>query len=234
MDTNSTIIEQRQQKLSDQVYRALVEKIIVGELAIGATISELALAKGLGVSRTPVHDAVNSLIKDGLVEQTGNRRPYVAQFTGAKIRDLFAMRRLLESEATRLAAPLLDRSTVAALRAASESLHREQSQEALRRRWVDFDHLFHSKIADNCGNRYLKTDVTRYRFIHNMLNRLYACEGTVMRGLEEHDAILAALEQRDGDTAARLMAAHIQEWAGFFANAVDRCSPKNRSPRQRS
>src|SRR6188472_4480057 len=61
-------------RLSDAVYETLFGAILNGELAAGAIVSEVSLAKQLAVSRTPVHDALRQLAKDGLVEQQAGRR----------------------------------------------------------------------------------------------------------------------------------------------------------------
>jgi DNA-binding GntR family transcriptional regulator len=185
-------------------------------------VSELALSKELKVSRTPVHDAVQDLMKDRLIEQVDNHRPYIAKFTGSKVNDLFGMRCLLEAEAARQAATGLDKRALESLRTEIDSFANEMSDEELQNRWLEFDNRFHIEIADGCGNQYLRQDIFRYRAIHEMLNRLYIVGSNIKQGLKEHEEILVALEARDGDAAAEAMANHIGIWTNFFARAVDR------------
>ena len=91
-------------RLSEAVYESLLEAILSGQLGAGKPVSELALSRQLNVSRTPVHEAIGQLVKDGLVRQEANCRPVVASFSSADIGDIFDMRLLLECEATRRAA----------------------------------------------------------------------------------------------------------------------------------
>ena len=97
-------------RLSELVYQSLLEAILSGQLAAGHPVSELAVSRQLDVSRTPVHEAIGQLIKDGLVHQEANCRPVVASFTSADISDIFDMRLLLEPAAAAGAAAA-DRSS---------------------------------------------------------------------------------------------------------------------------
>src|SRR5580698_6468029 len=109
-------------RLSDAVYETLLEAIISGKLASGSIVSEVSLAKQLEVSRTPVHDALRQLAKDGLVEQRAGRRAIITTFSKEDVFDIFEMRKLLEGEAARRAAPRMDRATIARLRNMGEDL----------------------------------------------------------------------------------------------------------------
>src|SRR5687767_9160166 len=78
--------------LVEWVYEALVQRIVQGSLTRGMIVSELALAQELGVSRTPVHDAVRQHAKDGLVARKGTRRARVADFSAEDVFEIFEMR----------------------------------------------------------------------------------------------------------------------------------------------
>ena len=88
-------------RLSDAVYETLLEAILSGQLAPGTIVSEVSLARQLAVSRTPVHDALRQLAKDGLVQQRANRRAVIATVSRDDVHDIFEMRKLLEGEAAR-------------------------------------------------------------------------------------------------------------------------------------
>ena len=72
----------KRSRVTEDVYERLLSKILEQELAPGTLVSELSLAKELGVSRTPVHRAIRELIADGLVVERGRRRPVIAKFSG--------------------------------------------------------------------------------------------------------------------------------------------------------
>ena len=112
-------------RLSDVVYESLLDAIITARLAPGAIVSEVSLAKQLQVSRTPVHDALRQLAKDGLVEQSAGRRAVIRMFSKDDVHDIFEMRKLLEGESTRRAAERIDKTTIAHLRGIGEALKTE-------------------------------------------------------------------------------------------------------------
>src|ERR1700681_3401025 len=103
-------------RLSDAVYETLLDAIISSRLPPGTIVSEVSLAKQLDVSRTPVHDALRQLAKDGLVEQRPGRRAIITTFTKEDVFDIYEMRKLLEGESARRAATRMDRTTIARLR----------------------------------------------------------------------------------------------------------------------
>lgn len=202
--------------VSQAVYRDLFDRILTGQLAPGTVVSELQLAALLGVSRTPVHNAVLQLVKDGLVTQEANRRPVIGRVSQADVEEIFDMRRLLEGEAARRAAARMDRATLVRLRAAGDELGKKGKRPDALARWADFDDQFHDAIALACGSSRLAADIRRYRMVHHALNRLRMTENLIPQALGEHLAILSALEARDGERAALAMDAHLLEWKAFY------------------
>jgi len=219
---NSATAEAAGARMSDYIYGQLMRRIVDGALQPGDVINELALSRELGVSRTPVHEAVCALESDGLVVQEGTRRRAVATFNASDVYDIFEMRLLLESEAARRAASNIDRPTLARLRAQAEALQAPQPEEAWLAAWADFDDVFHAEIAMACGSRRLLQDINRYRNLHRALNALHTDATALRQALAEHLDILAALEDRDPERAAREMARHLREWQAFFTRAVAR------------
>ncbi len=205
-------------RLSDTVYETLLEAIISGKMAPGAIVSEVALSKQLTVSRTPVHDALRQLAKDGLVEQRAGRRAIITAFTKEDVFDVFEMRKLLEGEAARRAASRLEPATLARLRAMGEELRSNPDKTDYTTRWGEFDEAFHDAIAKASGSVRLWHDVARYRLLHRGFNKLAANIDVLQHALDQHMHILDALAVRDGETAGRLMAEHITEWQTFFVN----------------
>jgi DNA-binding GntR family transcriptional regulator len=210
-------------RLSDAVYETLLEAVLSGRLASGAIVSEVSLAKQLDVSRTPVHDALRQLAKDGLVEQRVNRRAIIATFTKDDVYDIMEMRRLLEGEAAKRAATRIDRSTLAKLRAAADQLAKTRNKPDWMERWIDFDEEFHTEIAQATGSVRLYHDIIRYRMLHRGFNKLLTTTVEVLQqALDEHLRILEALEKRDPEKAQQAMAQHIQEWQAYFVNHFPR------------
>jgi GntR family transcriptional regulator, rspAB operon transcriptional repressor len=199
-------------RLSDAVYETLLEAIISGKLASGSIVSEVSLAKQLDVSRTPVHDALRQLAKDGLVEQRAGRRAIITTFSKEDVYDIFEMRKLLEGEAARRAASNIDGGTIAHLRNLGEDLQADTNKVDYLERWADFDEEFHEAIAKASGSIRLCQDIVRYRLLHRGFNKLTTTVECLQHALVEHFQILDALEKRDAETASKRMVEHIQEW----------------------
>lgn len=203
-------------RLSDAVYQTLLEAIVSGKLPSGKIVSEVALSKQLKVSRTPVHDALRQLAKDGLVEQRAGRRAIITAFAPEDLTDIFEMRKLLEGESARRAATRIDAETLAGLRAQGEELRIHTDGDDYLTRWADFDEAFHESIARASGSPRLWQDIARYRLLHRGFNKLATTVESLQDALTEHFQILDALENHEGDEAARLMVEHIQKWQAYF------------------
>lgn len=211
-------------RLSDSVYETVLDAIISGKLRPGTVVSEVALARQLQVSRTPVHDALRQLSKDGLVQQRANHRAVIAEFAAADIYDLYQMRKLLEGEAARLAAKGMDRATLSRLRETADMLAQNRDKANWTELWADFDEEFHNAIAKASGSPRLWQDIARYHLLHRGFNKLGTTHEGLKHALEEHVRILDALEKRDPKEAQRAMVDHLQEWQAYFVNHFPRKS----------
>lgn len=207
-------------RLAEGVYSALIDRLIRGQLRPGQPVSVLALSKELGVSRTPVHEAVTCLISDGLLEKTLHHRPVVARFGKADLFEVFEMRRLLEGEAAGLAAAAIPAAVVSRLRRRSEEWLGHSGEPGWEERWADLDRDLHKSIAEASRNRRLAADIERYHLLHRGLNMSHTEVELVRQANAEHLQILDALERRDADAARGAMVAHISAWQAFFGAAL--------------
>jgi DNA-binding GntR family transcriptional regulator len=195
--------------LADSVYETLLEAMISGRLAGGTELNEVALAKQLDVSRTPVHEAVRRLVADGLIKVERHRRLRVAALSHEEVRQVYAMRRLLESAAAEMAASSIDDQALAELRRAADALAAAEGSLDWSAQALRFDVEFHDAIAAACGNDRLREDVSRYRLLVRGLCRMTGTTENLHDALAEHLVILNALERRDGSAARDAMATHI-------------------------
>ncbi len=218
--TTLTLQNREGSKLSQSVYETILEAIIAGELSPGDVISEVELSRQLNVSRTPVHEAIGALCKDGLVIQEANRRPVIATFTREDAHDVFEMRKLLEGEAAYRAATRIDRPSLENLRATAEELSITRHAPNWLERWIDFDEEFHAVIAQACGSRRLREDVGQYRLLHRVFNKLHTSVDVLGQALAEHQRIIEKLGERDAEGAKQAMIDHIQEWQAFFVQGI--------------
>jgi DNA-binding GntR family transcriptional regulator len=195
--------------LAESVYETLLEAMLSGTLATGVELNEVALAKQLDVSRTPVHEALRRLAADGLVKIGRHRRLRVAALSHNEVREVYAMRRLLESAAAELAAARMTDEAVADQRRAADALATARDSLDWTTRALQFDLAFHDAVAAASGNARLQQDISRYRLLVRGLCRMTGTAENLRDALAEHMEILSALERRDGRAARDAMAAHI-------------------------
>lgn len=208
--------------LVESVYETVLGAIMTGRLAPGTVLSEVSLAKQMQVSRTPVHDALRQLAKDGVVEQSLGRRARVSSFTRDDLYEIFELRKYLEGPAAERAAGRMDQRQLGPLRATADELAADTVRGDWTERWSDFDEAFHSAIAESSGNRRLAGDINRYRLLQRGFNRLGTNVPALQQALREHYAILDALEARDAPRAREAMVQHIAAWQAYFVERFPR------------
>jgi len=197
--------------LGVSVYEAILENILSGVLPSGAAVSEVSLAQELRVSRTPIHEAIKKLAKDGLIVHESGRRPRVARFSQKEVAELYEMRKILECAAVERAATRMDAREVRDLCKQADALAAPgPSREAeWKRRALDYDQHFHDTLAKASGCVRLHEDVQRYRLLVRAFCRITGSAQNLRQAMGEHRRILRALEARDAPAARKAMADHI-------------------------
>ena len=222
--------------MSDVVYERLLEDILSGWRRAREPLSELALSKVLKVSRTPVHNAILQLIKDGLVKQDPNCRPVILGLESKDIHEIFEMRIVLEGETAYLATSRMSPKVLEKLKRLHEKTAKPKPRKKWLKGWVDYDAEFHRVIAEVSGNRRLAEDVSRYRLLHRGLNLVGFREDeapldTLQTAVDEHALILAAIEQGNGRAARSAMHGHLRRWQKFFASFFNKSSETLKEPK---
>ncbi len=217
----------RDARLTNKAYESLLKDILSGRRRAGEPLSELALTRKLGVSRTPIHNAILQLIKDGLVRQEPNCRPVIRGFTARDIHEMFDMRILLEGEAARLAANRIRKSSLDKIKRQHEKLRNPDNHRDWSRAWADYDEEFHRTISNASGNKRLADDVSRYRLLHRGLNIVgfdeeHAPLNTLRSAIDEHERILGAIGKGDAEAARDAMRMHLRTWQVFFSELFDK------------
>lgn len=202
--------------LADAVYETLLEAILSGRLPGGAELSVVAVAKELDVSRTPVHEAIRHLARDGLVRLAVNRKARIVSFTERDVFEIFAMRKILEGAAAERAASRIRPGELARLDATAEALGASPRTGDWFDRWIDFDEDFHATVGAASGVARLTQDIGRYRLLHRVFNRVVTNVECLQQALREHLEILDALHAGDPPRARRAMQSHIDVWQDYF------------------
>ena len=137
---------------TDDVYARVREAILDGELAPGAVMSQVALAEELGISRTPLREALRMLQSERLVEAEPNRRVRVAPMSAADLEELCIARIALEAEAIRLSVGRLTPENLARLEGyMAEMAHYASAKDY--RRWTVPHRNFHRALTAPAGER---------------------------------------------------------------------------------
>lgn len=196
--------------LNRRIYYRVRELIESGTIAPGTQLDERSLAQDLAVSRTPLREAIATLVEEGLVERRPYRGNFVRTFTARQVNDLYEVRKALEALATRLAVPRLSEDALAHI-----GIILDEAQKALEQGDVLgyslADQRFHNAIAQASENEILIESLGRLKR-QIQLVRLTANRDphVVERTALERPRILAALQARDAQLAAQLMEEHIE------------------------
>lgn len=201
-----------------RVVRGVVHGLLKGRWQGGDRLTELEAAALFQVSRTPVREALMELTSMGIVELRRNCGAVFLPFGGKELRDLYAVRSLLEVEAARLAAERMDESVIEALRQKFEALRRAKAAD---QEWR-LDRELHTAIARASGNPRLAGEIARYE---DLVQTFREAVGTVLSNihstsLSDHLRILRRLKQRDSNAAAEAMRLHLAQAAQSAVEAL--------------
>ncbi|PRI10799.1 GntR family transcriptional regulator [Leucobacter massiliensis] len=196
-------------RASDRAYATLLEDIQRGSLPPGAVVAELEQAERLGISRTPMREAIGRLLADGLVRQQSPRVMVVADFDADDIRELFEARRALEERAARIAAERGERAVFAALAADFAAAHPE-SCELAADEYYALIARFDAAVDAAVGNRYL-TGALRTVRAHLARARGLARDNhaRLRASVAEHTLIAEAIAAGDPELAAHATHVHL-------------------------
>ena len=195
------------QTLAESTPDRLRQMIVSGELPAGTRLQEKPFADRLGVSRTPVREAIARLVSEGLVTRSQGGVPVVNQISISEIIEILHVRRLLECEAARQAAsvnspvePLLELR--ARTRAALEGARPGPGEHA------DLDEELHTTIARIAGSKLLTELVQSLKLKTRIFDKGFI-PARFEPGLHEHLEILDAILARDSDRAGEAMRRHL-------------------------
>lgn len=199
--------------LADAVYERLWKRIVNLEFAPGARLSEDVLARELGVSRTPVREALLRLGEVGLVRVSPRRGFAVPEVTADDLVELYDLRAALEGFSARTATPLLGDDEIASHRERQRLTHERAmaGSPAAAEQFFRADIALHEMLQRRAGNRRsarMVADVMGQLAVRSMR----AAQNPEQRllAIAEHNRILDALEARDAAAAAAAMEAHVE------------------------
>ncbi len=199
--------------LTEQTYQVLKEKILLRQITPGERIAVDEVARGLGVSRTPVTDALKRLAGEGLVDILPRRGTFVSGLTAREVDEWFDIRLMIELHA---AERLLERAEACNfLRSVEDPM--ERMRRSVRQdsyddymTFMEGDRDFHHLLVSSMGNEHLTRIYTNLN-VHIQVARAHHLNSVEdpSQVQEEHDAILAAFESQDSESVRRALTRHI-------------------------
>lgn len=209
----------RRRNLGDDVYRVLWARILSRELHPGDKLSDLRLSAELGVSRTPIREALHRLLQDGVIRAQPNRGFFVNSFSARDIEDIYEIRSALEALALRTVVirhpdenyswALEQLDDIAQMIASAES---DDEVVQANERFLEADQGFHQFLVDRAGNERLTT----------LINGIWAqiavfqkvgthVPGYVEIALRQHREIITLLHEQQHADAIEALEAHIRD-----------------------
>jgi DNA-binding GntR family transcriptional regulator len=195
--------------LRDQALAAIRRALITGQIVPGVVYSAASLAAELGVSNSPVREAMLALVDDGLMEVVPNRGYRPVALSRSDLAEIAQLRMLLEVPAAGVAAEMDLGERKLELETLVELIEETAASGDVGGN-LEADRQFHLSLVDVCGNRRLTQHVARLRDQTRLYNlRNLAQTGALVASAGEHRPLLAAIVAHDRPRAENLMRAHL-------------------------
>lgn len=195
--------------MKQEVYNYLLQGIMNGQLKPGQQLEEKEISESLGVSRTPLREAINRLAQEGIVVEIPYRGNFVRKFTRREVIDLYEVRRTLEMMAIRQAVQRMtaeEAEEIANIVLQTASAQENGDMEAYGR----LDAEFHTKIANYSGNRMLIQLLSSMSAQINIVRHMANSSDKIAKKAQfDREHIMEAITKRDPEAAARFMEEHI-------------------------
>ena len=195
--------------LRGRVFNTLREDILAGNYAEREELKEAAISKELGVSRTPVREALRQLELEGLVSIIPNKGAYVNGITAKDIYDIYVIRSYLEGLCARWACEHITKEQLEEL----EEIVYLSKFHIEKEHWdqiFELDNRFHLSLYAACGSKVLHHILADYHhYVERVRKNTLSSKDRANKASEEHGDILEALKHKDGKTAERLANEHI-------------------------
>ena len=220
MEANFNVSMNEYLPLRDVVFNTLRQAILRGELKPGERLMEIQLANKLGVSRTPVREAIRKLELEGLVLMIPRKGAEVADISEKSLKDVLEVREALEELAARLACDKITKEGINRLKEAAQDFRSALKSNDITQ-MAEADVRFHDVICNATENQKLgqllnnlREQMYRYRIEYLKDQQVYE------KLLSEHDEIIRHIEKGEKDEAARVVSRHIVNQAQAVTDVI--------------
>jgi len=195
--------------LRSRVFQSIRDDILKGKYSEKEELREATLGKELGVSRTPVREALRQLELEGLVEIVPNKGAYVTGISQKDVHDIYMIRSMLEGLCARWAAEHITPEQLEALEEVIllAEYHVEKGHSA---QMTELDGKFHQILYDACESRILEHVLSDFhKYVQLTRRKSVRTEDRARKSIEEHREMLEAIRAKDVERAERLANVHI-------------------------
>ena len=206
--------------LRDVVFNTLRQAILRGELKPGERLMEIQLANKLGVSRTPIREAIRKLELEGLVLMIPRRGAEVAEITEQNLRDVLEVREALEELSVKLACQHATREQLEVMKEAAETFKKSLHGDDVTK-IAEADVAFHDAINMATSNKKL------IQILNNLREQMYRYRVEYLKNrdvyeqlVEEHEMLIEAVENRDQERAVEVICRHIDNQEKAIAEFI--------------
>ncbi len=221
MESNFKVNMDEYLPLRDVVFNTLRQAILRGELKPGERLMEIQLANKLGVSRTPIREAIRKLELEGLVLMIPRKGAEVAEITEKNLRDVLEVRRALEELAVRLTCERITKEQIEELKVAAGEFETATKSSDVTK-IAEADVRFHDVI-------YLATDNERLiQLLNNLREQMYRYRVEYLKRKEvypklikEHEEIIQAIRDGEKDAACQMVCEHVDNQMEAVNNTIN-------------
>jgi DNA-binding GntR family transcriptional regulator len=193
--------------LKELAFQALKENILNHQLRPGSVYSEQAIAKKLGISKTPIHEALTDLEKRGFVKILPRKGFQVNRLTQKDVRDMFEFRHSLERSVLLMVAPKLTEENLRVITSMNDRALKAQDPMSFLR----YDRGFHLYLASLTQNRFFIEALENIKDLSDWVGaEVFAMKGRAKEAVKEHAAVIEMLRKRDPEGAAKAMTEHLR------------------------
>ena len=196
--------------LRGRVFQSIREDILSGRYEQNTELKEAAIGAELGVSRTPVREALRQLELEGLVTIIPNRGAYVNMITAKDVQDIYVIRSMLEALCARWATQSI---TAEQLDSMEETLCLSEYHTSKKNyeKLYELDSLFHEQLYEAGGSRILNHILSDFHDYVKMVRKAtISTSSRSVTSTEEHRAIFEAIKEKDPDKAETLAKEHVK------------------------
>ncbi len=195
--------------LRGRVFHKLREDIINGKYAVGEELREVAIGEELGVSRTPVREAFRQLELEGLIQIIPNKGAYVVGISAQDVKDIYAIRSLLEGLCARWAT---EHITDEMMDEMEENVYLAEfhAKKGHMEQLTQLDNRFHDILYEACSSKILEKELKAYHeYVLRVRRRALMDEKRAIHSIAEHKSIMEAIKAKNADLAESLAHQHM-------------------------